>query len=400
MMLRLSAAQARRIALAATGLAAPRPAVPSRRQVVAANARLGMFQIDSVNILARAHLMPPFSRLGAYEMVDFEAVAWGRKRAMFETWAHEACLVPMATWPLLQWRMDRQDRSKYSVGLAAQLANDRPEFIASVLEQVRDRGALAAAELTGGGSATGKWWGWSDSKMAAEYLFAIGELCVSHRRGAFERVYDLPERVIPAAIRDLPVPDRAEAQRGLLRIAAAATGVATEIDLRAYWRLKPEAKPRVEELVEAGELIPCEVEGWKPQAYIWHEAKTPRRVEAAALLSPFDPLLFERDRALRTLGFHYRIGLYTPKEQRTDGYYVLPFLHGDRIAARVDLKADRKDRVLHVHAANLEDHAETDTTAHALAQELRALSGWLGMERIAVARRGNLASALHDACTG
>ena len=156
----------------------------------------------------------------------------------------------------------------------------------------------------------------------------------------------------------------------------------------------------MEELVEAGELIPCEVEGWKPQAYLWHEAKTPRRVEAAALLSPFDPLLFERDRALRTLGFHYRIGLYTPKEKRTDGYYVLPFLHGDRIAARVDLKGDRATGVLHVHAANLEEGAAPGPTAEALAHELGEMRRWLGLERIAVARRGSLAAALHDACSG
>ena len=399
-MLHFSAAQARRIALTATGLATPRPTTASRRHILAANARIGMFQIDSVNVLARAHLMPPFSRLGPYATADFDAAAWGKKRAMFEYWAHEACLIPLATWPLLQWRMSEQDRNKFNTGVAGQFAADRPIFIAEVLAEIRDRGPLAAADLTNSGGAHGKWWGWSDGKMAAEYLFAIGALTVSHRRGAFERVYDLPERVIPAAIRALPVPDKHEAQRALLRIAATATGIETEIDLRAYWRLKPETKPRIAELVEAGHLVACSVEGWKHQAYLWHEAKTPRRVHATALLSPFDPLLFERDRALRTLDFHYRIGLYTPKDQRTDGYYVLPFLHGDRIAARVDLKGDRATRVLHVHAANLEDGAPADAVAPALAHELRELSRWLGLDQIAVARRGTLAAALHDACAG
>jgi uncharacterized protein YcaQ len=267
-----------------------------------------------------------------------------------------------------------------------------------VLDEIRDRGALAAAELTDAGAARGKWWGWSDGKRAMEYLFATGQVTVSHRRGAFERVYDLPERVLPATVIEAPVPPAAEAQRALLRIAAAAMGVATEGDLLAYWRLKPDARPRVAELVEAGELVPMAVAGWKQQGLLWRAAKLPRRVDARALVSPFDPLLWERDRALRVLGFHYRIGLYTPKEKRVDGYYVLPFLFGDRVGARVDLKADRKAGVLHVHATHAEADVEHGAVTEALAAELRALAGWLGLERIAVARRGDLAAALHGAC--
>lgn len=394
----LSAADASRIAIAAAGLAERRPARPTRRHLAATCARLGMFQIDSVNVLARAHLMPGFSRLGAYDLAAFDDLAWGRRRAWFEYWGHEACLMPLETWPLVQWRMTDQDRPKFVGGEAARFAAARAPFVADVLAEIRDRGPLAASEITNGGGATGKWWGWSDGKMAVEYLFALGAVTVARRRGAFERVYDLPERVIPAATRALPVPDKHEAQRGLLRIAAAAMGVATDIDLRAYWRLKPDVKPRVQDLVDAGELLPVTVEGWRNQAYLWHQAARPRRVRAASLLSPFDPMLWERDRALRALGFHYRIGLYTPKEQRTDGYYVLPFLHGERVAARVDLKADRKHAVLHVHAAHLESPAKAAPTAAALATELRALATWLGLERIAVARRGDLAAVLHDAC--
>ena len=396
----LSAPQARRIALAAQGFGMPRPAAPGRRHITGLAERLGMFQIDSVNVLARAHTMPAFSRLGPYDAAAFDQSAWGRKRAWFEYWGHEACLIPLACWPLLRWRMEGAARAKFATGTEAQFAAERPGYIAAVLAEIRDRGALAAAELTDAGKAQGKWWGWSDGKRAMEYLFATGQVTVSHRRGAFERVYDLPERVLPAAILAAPVPDAAEAQRALLRIAAAAMGVATEGDLRAYWRLKPEAKPRITELIEARELREVTVAGWKQPGLLWHDAKLPRRIDAHALISPFDPLLWERDRALRLLDFHYRIGLYTPKDKRTDGYYVLPFLFGDRIGAKLDLKADRKDHTLHVHAAHIEAGVDHAAVAAALAAELAALTRWLALDRIAVARRGTLAAALHDACGG
>jgi uncharacterized protein YcaQ len=397
----LTATQARRIALGAQGFGAARAGAPTRRHLTALASRLGMYQIDSVNVLARAHTMPAFSRLGPYAMADFDAAAWGgSRRAWFEYWGHEACLIPLATWPLLRWRMDARARTKFATGSEAKFAAERPDYIAAVLAEIRDRGALAAADLSEGGKASGKWWGWSDGKRAMEYLFATGQVTVATRRGAFERVYDLPERVLPADIVNAPAPPAAEAQRALLRIAAAAMGVATEIDLRAYWRLKPEAKPRVDELVEAGELLPVRIPGWRQPGLLWHAARLPRRIGAHALLSPFDPLLWERDRALRTLDFHYRIGLYTPKDRRTDGYYVLPFLFGDRIGARVDLKAGRKERVLHVHAAHAEPDVAHDAVAAALATELAALARWLDLDRIAVARRGDLAAALRAACEG
>ena len=394
---RLSAAAARRIGLAAQGYGAARPAVVQRRHIAGLAERLGMYQIDSVNVLARAHTMPAFSRLGPYDAAQFDALAWGgrRHRAWFEHWGHAACLVPMASWPLLRWRMDGY-RARQP-GDMARFVAERGKFIADVLAELRSRGKLAAAELSGAGAATGKWWGWSDGKFAMEYLLMTGDVTVAHRRGAFERVYDLSERVVPAAVFNAPLPSPADAQRALLRIAAGAMGVATEGDLRGYWRLKPDAKPRVAELVEAGELLPVAVEGWKQPGYLWHRARLPRRVAAAALISPFDPLLWERDRALRLLDFHYRIGLYTPRDQRTDGYYVLPFLHGDRIAAKVDLKADRAERVLHVHAAHLEGAAEAGATAEALAGVLADTAAWLGLERVAVARRGDLAAALWSA---
>ncbi len=388
----VSRAAARRIALAAQGFGAPRPDVVSRRHLTALAQRLGMFQIDSVNVLARAHTMPAFSRLGPYDHAHFEQAAWGRKRAWFEYWGHEASLIPLSAWPNLRWRMGALRTG--SAGETAKFAAERPDYIAAVLAEIQDRGALAAADLSEAGAARGKWWGWSDGKKAMEYLFMTGQVTVAHRRGAFERVYDLPERVLPADILNAPEVSEAEAQRALIRIAAAAMGIATEGDLRAYWRLKPAAKPRVAELVETGELLEVSVEDWKQPAYLWHLARTPRSLHAHALVSPFDPLLWERDRALRVLDFHYRIGLYTPRELRTDGYYVLPFLHGDRVAARVDLKADRAARTLIVHAAHLEPGAEMAVTADALASELSSVAVWLGLDQITVAPRGNLAPAL------
>lgn len=243
---RLGAAAARRIALAAQGFGPPPPPRVGHRHLVALNARLGAFQIDSVNVLTRAHLMPAFSRLGAYDPADFAAAAWGRRRAWFEYWGHEASLLPLPAWPLLRWRMRAAAEGRFKLGSLGQFGSARAGFVREVLAEFRDRGPLAAAEITGGGAARGAWWGWSDGKMAAEYLFATGALTVAHRRGAFERVYDLPARVLPRAVLETPEVEEHAAQRALLRIAAAAMGVMTERDLRAYWRLPPAAKHLVQ----------------------------------------------------------------------------------------------------------------------------------------------------------
>ena len=389
----MSAALARRIVLAASGLGGARAGgrVAGLRGMVA---RLGAVQIDSVNVLARAHLMPAFSRLGAYEVADFEALAWGGRRAWFEYWGHEACFLPWALWPLMQWRM--REPGKWVGSQAARFGTERAGFVARVRDELRDRGALAAADLSEAGKAKGAWWGWSDGKMAMEHLFWTGEVTVSHRRGAFERVYDFAERVVPREVYGAAVPDEAQAQRRLLRIAAASMGVMTEGDLRAFWRLRPPARARVAELVEEGVLLPVEVEGWDRPGLVWHEAKRPRQIATGCLVSPFDPLLWERDRALRVFGLHYRIGLYTPRDQRTEGYYVLPFFLGPGVAARVDLKADRKARLLRVEAAHREPAAPGETEA-ALAAELRRLAAWLGLGGIVVAERGDLAAALRAA---
>lgn len=390
---KLSLAAARRIAIAAQGLADPRPQGPvDRRHLRRVLGRIGLLQIDSVNVLARAHYLPLFSRLGPYAPTLLDTAAWGKPRSLFEYWAHEASLLPLETWPLLRWRMERADRLEGIYGGLARYMAERRGYAEAILERVAREGPLVASDIEGTKGAGG-WWGWSEAKHAMEWLFWAGHITTATRRG-FERLYDLPERVLPPAVLALPVPSAADAHRDLLRIAARALGVATASDLRDYFRLDPEdIKPRLPELVEAGELIPVAVEGWAKQAYVHVEARRPRRVAARALLAPFDPLVWERARTERLFGFRYRIEIYTPAEKRVFGYYVLPFLLGDRLVARLDLKADRAASALLVQAAHREAEAPPET-AEALAAELRDMAAWLGLEKIAVKPSGELAPAL------
>ncbi len=390
----ISAAQARRIALAAQGFAAPRPARVGRAQLVKAIERLGVVQIDSVNVVSRTHYLPAFSRLGTYPRGLLNEIAWGRRRPLFEYWAHEASLLPLEQQPLLRWRM--QDAAD-GVGIwkgVSRFLRERAEFCDRVLDEVRRRGPLTASELELGHKGEGGWWGWSEAKRAAEGLFWTGALTTATRRGTFKRVYDLPERVIPAAVLEVPTPSREDAQRELVRIAARAMGVASERDLRDYFRLGvADTRARVAELAEAGELSPVAVKGWREAAWLWPGARRPRRVDAQALLSPFDNLIWFRERTERLFGVRFRIEIYTPSEKRQHGYYVLPFLEGDAITARVDLKADRQAGVLRVQAAHAEPWATGETAAR-LAAELRLMAGWLGLERVAVAPKGDLAEGL------
>ena len=391
----LSLAAARRIALAAQGLGGPRSAAPvGPRRLLALADRLGLFQIDSVNVLARAHYLPAFSRLGAYDRGLLDRAAWGKPRRLFEYWGHEASLLPLDLHPLLRWRIAQAERGEIGWGHLRAYAGERRPEAEAVLARIAAEGPLAASDLETG--RTG-WWEWSGAKCALEWLFWAGRITTATRRGSFERVYDLPERVLPAAILALPTPEPAEAHRALLLRAARALGVATARDLRDYFRLSPaDAAPRLAELAEAGALLPVRVEGWRDLAWLDPEARRPRRVAGQALLAPFDPLIWERARAERLFGIRYRIEIYTPAEKRVHGYYVLPFLLGDRIAARVDLKSDRAAATLLVQAAHLEAGAPPGT-AEALAAELKLMAEWLGLERIAVRRRGDLAQALREA---
>ena len=395
---RIGAAAARRIALAAQGLGERRGTHPAleRRHLKRFLSRNGLLQIDSVNVLVRAHYMPLFSRFGPYPLGLIDDNARGKKRAMFEYWAHEASLLPVELHPLMRWREERAERGERVYGGLAKFAAERAGFVEQVFGEIAARGALAASDFDGG-KGQGSWWGWSEAKHALEWLFWTGRITTAERRASFERVYDLPERVLPGAVLSLPTPTAEEAQRELLRISARALGVATAADLRDYFRLPAEdMKPRIAELVEAGDLLPVRVEGWSQQAWLDPAAKRPRRIEARALLSPFDPLVWERSRAERLFGFHYRIEIYTPAERRVHGYYVLPFLLGEAIVARVDLKADRQAGVLRVMAAHRELHAPAHT-AEALAEELALMAGWLGLQRIEVVPAGDLAKDLAEA---
>ncbi len=392
----LSIAEARRVALAAQGFNFPDRTQPANWAKIGRTIRqLNLLQIDSVNVLVRSHYLPIYSRLGAYPRATLDVRTFGqRKRAMFECWAHEASLLPLELHPLMRWRMERARAGQGIYGSMNRFAKDERSYVKSVLDFVAKTGPTAVSDLPDAGRSAGGWWGWSKGKMALECLFDQG-LVTTATRQSFERIYDLPERVIPAETLSLPTPHEAESFRHLLDLSGRALGVATEFDLRDYFRLPVvETKRALAELVENATLIPVTVEGWKQQAYMHKDAKLPRKAGGTALVSPFDPLVWERARAERLFNFHYRIEIYTPAPKRKFGYYVLPFLHGDRFAARICLKADRQAGVLLANAAHLEPHANAETTAAALAGELRLMAGWLGLASVAVGARGNLAQAL------
>ncbi len=377
----LTLAQARRVAIAAQGLARARPPAVGAAQLRRTLERIALFQIDSVNVLTRAHYLPAFSRLGPYGTVLLDRDAWGPRgeRRMWEYWAHEASLLPLDLHPHLRWRMAAADCGEIGWGAVRAYAGDRRTEAMTLLDRIRDRGPLAASDLDGT-RGPGGWWGWSDGKRALEWLFWAGHLTCRTRRGSFERVYDIPERVIPAAILALPTPEPDEARRVLVERAARAHGIATEADLRDYFRLSPtQGAAAVAALVADGTLIPAAVPGWSDRLYLHRDVRRPRRVGARALLAPFDPLIWERTRTERLFGFRYRLEIYTPAARRVHGYYVLPFLLGDRLVARVDLKADRQAGRLLVHAVHLEPTAPGETMRE-LEAELTLMADWLGLQ--------------------
>ncbi|MFJ4343919.1 winged helix-turn-helix domain-containing protein [Pseudomonas sp. NPDC089401] len=384
MPLKLSINQARRLALSAqgfgkpTGCAATLPALKRMLQ------RLGVLQIDSVNALVRSHYLPLFSRLGDYPTAMLDQLAWGqgRQRQLFEYWGHEASLLPLDLYPLMRWRMAHAAEGRGIYRQLAQFGRERQAVIARVLAAVREQGALGAGSLSTRQERAGPWWDWSEEKHALEWLFAAGELTVAGRRG-FERLYDVPEKVLPKAILEQAVPTEAEAHQDLMLHAAAALGVATERDLRDYFRLEPgQGRAALAELVADGRLQPVEVQGWKQLAYSAGAPRIPRRIEASALLSPFDSLVWERNRTERLFDFRYRLEIYTPAHKRVYGYYVLPFLNRERIAARLDLRAERAQGQLAVHAVHGESIPLDEEGYQALAVTLLRLARWLGLERV------------------
>jgi uncharacterized protein len=396
---KLSLSAARRIALAAQGFGRPRPAKPpSVGRIAALVEQLGVLQLDSVNVFSRAHYMPVFSRLGPYDRARLDRIAGhglGRiDRRLVEYWAHEASLIPIELHPLFRWRMADVDREAW--GSISRIARNQPELVAETLKLVAEQGPIRARE-TGAvrpPPRPGHMWNWHEGKVALEHLFFTGRVGAA-RRVNFERLYDTIERILPPEILERSTPTPEDAQRKLVRIAARALGVATEPDLGDYFRLpRAASKARVAELVASGELLPVEVKGWSAPAYLWPDARRPRRLHARALLSPFDSLIWFRPRTERLFDFHYRIEIYTPAPKRVYGYYVLPFLLGETLVARVDLKSDRQQDALLVQGAFAEDGVDQARVARELAAELNLVAAWLGLERVAVARRGDLAGAL------
>ena len=397
---RLTAAQARRLAIAAQGLGGhgpsrQRPAANvDRRHVRRVLQHTGLFQIDSVNVLARAHYLPAYSRLGSYDRDLLERMSF-RKGELFEYWGHEATLMPFDLHPLLRWRMKRAEAGVGMWKGVSRIAVERPDYVEEVYADVAARGPVSASQVTEDTArSTENWgWNWSPAKTALEYLFWSGRITTASRKN-FERRYDLPERVLPQRVLDIPTPDDETAHRELLMLAARFHGIGTVSDLADYFRLtNPEARPRIAELVEAGRLEAVTVDGWRHPAYLIPGTTIPRKAVGAALLAPFDPLIWERDRTERLFNFRYRIEIYVPQHKRTHGYYVLPFLLGDELVARVDLKSDRGAGVLRVQAAWAEPDAPAHT-AQALATELRLMAGWLGLDDVTVARKGDLSAQL------
>lgn len=396
-MRQLSVAAARRAALAAQGFADRPPAgTPTSVHFRRVYDRTAVVQIDSVNVLTRAHYLPAYSRLGPYERAAFDRMEHPRRR-VFEYWAHMASLSPVEHHPLLRWRMAESRQRTW--GMIDRVAHENPGYVEEVRAQIAQSGPLTASQLgpERTGKVRGQMWSWHDGKAAVEWLFRVGEVSSIRRNEQFERVYDLTERVIPPAVLGAPTPAPADAQRELLAVAARAHGVATAAHLRDYFRLRGRhLDGLLQNLVEDGVLDEVRVRGLPGRWYLHRDARIPRRVERSALLSPFDPLVWERDRTLRLWDCHYRIEIYTPASRRVHGYYVLLYLLDERIAARVDLKADRANGVLRVQAAHHEPASGLDPgyVAGRLRAELAQLGGWLGVGDIVIAPRGDLAARL------
>ena len=433
----LSLPEARGLAVAAQAFGA-KPSAPSVAHIRKLAARLNAFQIDSVNVLVRAHYMPAFARLGPYPMGALDALAY-RKRELFEYWGHAACLLPISLYPLIRYRMHADETQEY-------MRSDRGAYMAAVYAEVIKHGPIAVSELSNPGKRSGNWWGWGVGKATLEHLYRAGLVAIAGRRG-FERLYDVTERVIPRAALDAPTPPREEAMKQLIVLGAKASGVGTFTDItgyfmvdgwhdrlptlppwewhamkkvngrRDYGRAKPIAKRLVAELVEEGRLLSATVEGWSEPAYVTPATRVPRSVEARALLTPFDSLIWatadrptaaaraessdgrpaHRGRIERLFGMKYHLEIYVPPEKRVYGYYVCPFLLGDTLVARCDLKADRQRSALMVQAAYLEPNQDARHAATELIEELRAMQRWLALDHIEITNRGDLAPELRKA---
>ena len=366
------------------------------RDVQAVTSRLAQFQIDSINVVVRAQFMPLFSRLGPYDPALLERAAYQAPRRLFEYWGHAASLIDVSLQPLLRFRMEPGFRDVWAG--VERVARENADLIPFIRDEVAARGPISARDLEVVEERDRSNWGWNWSrvKTVLEWLFYTGEVTSAYRNSQFERVYDLPERVIPRSVLAMPTPTPQESVIGLVRRAARALGIASESCLRDYFRTRGAmTRHAITTLVESGELIPVVVQGSASRPwYLWHEARVPRRVNARALLSPFDSMIFERGRLERLFDFVYRIEIYVPEPKRVHGYYVYPFLLGEQFVARVDLKADRAGRVLRVNAAWIEPGHDPYAVATELSSELKIMAEWLGLQRVEILPRGDLAPAL------
>jgi uncharacterized protein len=387
----LTAAQARRVALAAQGFGAQPSAAVGKRQLTALLKRLRVLQLDSVNVFERNHYLPAFARLGGYNKSDLDAITFGARSAYTEYWAHAAAIIPVEDWPLYRWRMN--DRRTKHENTPSHWMHANTAMLDWLRAELAAKGPLAASEVEHDlAKGKGSWWGWSDVKVGLEYLFEVGEV-VAAGRTRFERRYALADLHLPAHTLDTQIA-KPDAIRELVRRASAAVGVGTVGDIADYFRiLNAPTQAAVAELVDSGELLRVDVEGWRQPAYLHRDARIPRRIEAAALLSPFDPIVWERDRALRMFGFHYRIEIYTPEPKRQYGYYTLPVLLDDTLVARIDLKSDRQNRTLRVQSAWREP-GSPDGIDERITPLLESARSWQGLDRVEFAGRGDLSASL------
>ena len=379
----LSIADARRIALAAQGFDTARPKTKAtQRHVDALISRLGVIQIDSVNVLVRSQELPLFARLGNHDRNAIPKATEAQK--LFEYWGHEAAHLPVDLHPLFRWKMNAARTGKVTHWGLTSFYEENKAFVKRTLKHVTTNGPTTSRELSTRTEKKGTWWDWDEAKVALEYLFLTGQLMSRGRGPDFARIYDTPERVLPQRVIDAPTPSEHDARKQLLVRSAIAQGVATASDLADYYRQKPAAvKPLIAELVEEGELRAVAVDGWTEKAFVHRDAKLPKQLHATALLSPFDSLVWCRPRNERLFNFHYRIEIYTPKEKRKFGYYVLPFMMNGQMVGRVDLKADRVNSKLLVHSVHTEKGVKRSNISDALDNELRAMASWLGLDKVA-----------------
>ena len=380
------------MALAAQGFGRPRPAAVGTRQLNSFMQRMGVLQLDSVNVFERSHYLPAFARLGPYDKAAFDKLVLGTRADYIEYWAHVAAVIAVEDWPLFQWRRD-ETRARYTRDPWVQANGPLLQWLVAELAA---KGPLKASDFEHeANQRTGSWWGWSDVKVGLQFLFFWGDVVASGRSN-FERTYALPEQRLPTAVLDTVV-SPADARRALMTKATKALGIGTLKDIADYFRIQQTpAKLALDEAVEAGDIVPVAVKGWKPQAFMHRDAAMPRKMSAAAFLSPFDPVVWERDRALRLFDFHYRIEIYTPEPKRIFGYYSLPILIDDRIVGRIDLKSDRQNRVLRVQSAWREEGSSLGIEER-IVPILEATRAWQGHDDVVFAGRGDLSASLEAA---